>query len=487
MKKKFLTITACAAACLCVTASACGSPKDYGDYAPMENWVSGNYQYDEVIEKGFVNTETAPSSYFSLDKNTAAYSLVRSQINSGRSISPDSVRVEEMINYFDYSFPAPEDGDAMRATTYLSYCPWNSANKLMLVGLKTKEIRLDASAGNYVFLIDVSGSMSGDERIGMAKKSVELLLNNLGEGDVLSVVTYANGTNTVVDGMECTDGNKQKILDKVKSLRAYGGTNGAGGLELAYNTAEKHFITGGNNRVIMISDGDFNIGMSDKTDMKEYIQNNAQSGVYLSVLGVGMGNTRDDMLETLATCGNGNYAYLDNETEAKKVLTEDINGTLITVAKDAKAKVTFTDAVTKYRLIGYDTKALSQDEYENDKTDAGEIGSNLCVAALYEITLSDVSENDSYAEIEVSYKDATGEVTEDKKITASVNSQTAEGADLPFISCVAEFGLILRQSQYRANASVKNVLTRLENMTEYLNGDPYKAEFKQLVAKASKN
>lgn len=486
MKKKLLTLTACAAACLCVTFTACGSGKDYGN-APNgigypDGFLDGNYRYDDVIESGFESVASSPASYFSLDKNTATYSLVRRQIDMNAAIAPDSVRVEEMINYFDYSFPAPED-EAMRATAYVADCPWNADNKLMLVGLKTKEVRLDAANSNYVFLIDVSGSMSGDGRIGLAKKSVELLTDSLGDGDCLSIVTYANECVTVLDGVECTAAGKKKIRDAVSGLRAYGGTNGSGGLELAYRTARDHFITGGNNRVLLVSDGDFNIGLSNKGDIKEFIQDNAESGVYLSVLGVGMGNTRDDILQTLATCGNGNYAYLDNVTEAEKVLTKDVKGTLITVAKDAKAKVTFTDSVEKYRLIGYDTKLLSEDDYENENTDAGEIGSNLCVAALYEIELA-TDGSATYAEIEVSYKDVTGDQPANAKIGCTASSDGTAGEDLPFIGCVAEFGLLLRKSQYRGDASIYGVKERLDNMTDYLSADPYKAEFRQLVEKA---
>lgn len=472
MKKKIFAVAACAA-CLCVTATACvGTDDPHG--APF-----GNYRYDPVGVTGFQDAETAPVSTFSLDKNTATYSLVRSQINTGLDVAPDSVRIEEMINYFDYSFPAPEEGESVRVTAYLGDCPWNTNNKLLLAGLKTTEIKLEATHGNYVFLIDVSGSMDGETRLGLAKKSVELLLENLDGDDVLSVVTYADDTRTVVDSAACTDENKREISEAVSGLTAYGGTNGAGGLERAYDLAQKY--PRGNNRVLMISDGDFNVGMSDRSDMKEFIKNRAKDGTYLTVLGVGMGNTRDDMLETLATCGNGNYAYLDNETEAKKVLGGDIGGTLVTVAKDAKAKVTFTDAVEKYRLIGYDTKRLSEDDYNNGKTDAGEIGSNLCVAALYEIMLDEESENDVYAQIEVSYRDVTGESPVAATATASVTADTAEGEDLPFIACVAEFGLVLRQS----GGSVADILSRLAGMDGYLGGDPYKMEFRQLVAKTT--
>lgn len=498
MKKKvklLFTAAAATAAFACVF-GGCGAPGADSDYYPNTsdagyyaedsflNYSDDNYVYDEVIEQGFTSTAESSESYFSLDRNTAAYSLVRTQINNNSTISPTSVRIEEMINYFDYGFTAPE-GEAVGVSAYLGGCPWNEDNKLMLVGVKTEEIKIDSTNGNYVFLIDVSGSMSGSSRLGLAKTAFKLLAESLGGGDVLSIVTYANGVKTVLDGAECTEDNKTDINNAIDSLSSYGGTNGSGGLETAYSIAQKHYIEGGNNRVILISDGDFNVGMSSTDEMKEFIQTKAESGVYLSVLGVGMGNTRDDMLETLALCGNGNYAYLDNENEARKVLLEELDGTLVTVAKDAKAKVAFSENVLSYRLIGYDNKLLTEDEYNNDETDAGEIGSNLCVAALYEITLADEAEG-NLAEIEISYKDVSEDGTS-KKASCAVTTETASGEDLTFISCVAEFGLILRQSDYKGAATIANVLQRLESIADYISGDLYKQEFVTLVGKASES
>ncbi len=494
-KAKLLFSAVAASAALACVFGGCGAAGGEWDGSPSTgdayyegdsflDYSGDNYVYDEITEQGFTSTAESAESYFSLDANTAAYSLVRTQINNGYTISPSSVRIEEMINYFDYDFAAPEN-EAVGVSTYLGDCPWNGENMLMLVGVKTQEIKIEAANGNYVFLIDVSGSMSGSNRLGLAKTAFKLLAESLGEGDVLSIVTYANGVETVLDGAECTQNNMTYINSAIDSLSAYGGTNGSGGLERAYSVAQSHFIEGGNNRVILISDGDFNVGMSSTGEMKEFIQTKAESGVYLSVLGVGMGNTRDDMLQTLAICGNGNYAYLDNETEARKVLLEELDGTLVTVAKDAKAKVTFGENVVSYRLIGYDTKLLSEDEYENANTDAGEIGSNLCVAALYEINLAEEAEGE-LAEVEVSYKDAS-ENEESKKSSCGVTTETASGDDLTFISCVAEFGLILRQSEYKGTASLANVLQRLESLADYIESDIYKQEFVTLVGTASES
>lgn len=496
--KKLLKTTAVIALGVCTAAlSACSAAKDgeWGNWAPAPgtsvdgSWLEydtsdPNYQYESIKENGFNEVSKEPSSYFSLDRNTAGYSLVRRQIENGRQISTDSVRIEEMINYFSYSFPAPEE-KAVSVSGYLSDCPWNENSKLLLAGIKTSEYSLEDTNSNYVFLIDVSGSMSGDDRLGLAKYGLNKLVDSLGDNDVLSIVTYASGVKTVLDGGECTSANKENVKSQINKLKAGGATNGGDGLERAYNIAKKHYITGGNNRVIIISDGDFNVGATNLDYMKEFIQEKAESGVYLSVLGVGMGNTRDDMLETLARCGNGNYSYLDNKTEAEKVLVEELGGMLKTVAKDAKAGITFTENVIKYRLVGYDTKLISKDEFDNDETDTGEIGSNLCVSALYEITLKEEAEG-KLADIEVKYKDVRDEEFSDS-VSCEVTTLTPDSFDLSFISCVAEFGLILRNSAYKGMASIDEILTRLQALSAYTAGDIYKKEFVNLVGKASES
>lgn len=498
MKKKLLFgIAAITAACTALTAcSAAKNGADMGENfagatvpgAPSDMFPGWdidrpNYVYGDIIEQGFKTVENNPSSYFSLDRNTATYSIVRNQIERGLSVDPLSVRVEEMINYFNYDFAAPED-KAVGVCTYLADCPWNSDNKLMMVGLKTVETNLSAANSNYVFLLDVSGSMSGANRIGLAKTGVYELLKNLGENDSVSLVTYASGVNTVLEGVKCTTDGKSRIQSAVQKLTASGATSGGDGLERAYNLASKNFIQGGNNRVIIISDGDFNVGISSADALKEFIQDKAKNGVYLSVIGVGMGNMRDDMLETLATCGNGNYAYLDNETEAKKVFCDELGGTLKTVAKDAKAGVTFTQSVEKYRLIGYDTKIISEDDFNNENADTGEIGSNLSVVALYELVLADGADG-KLADVEVRYKDVTGEGEIPESVTAQANIDTPSSDDLLFASCVAEFGLILRQSEYKGAASYTSIIERLNGLRQYIADDVYKQEFVSLAGKAS--
>ena len=459
-----------------------------------ENDQNENYVYENIYEQGFTNVAAEESSYFSLDRNTANYSLVRAQLNSGSKIASKSVRVEELINYFSYGYPAPVSGEGFKATAYLSNCPWQADNRLLTVGMRTEEVVVEAEKNNYVFLIDVSGSMSsridgleGQTCLSLAKYGISKLVDGLGENDSVSVVTYASGVNTALAPTMATKSGKTKIMNAVNGLRAYGSTNASGGLELAYRNAAKNFTQNGNNRIVLISDGDFNVGITNERDLKEFIQEKANGGVYLSVLGVGMGNLRDDFMQTLALNGNGNYAYIDTPAEAEKVLCDELQGMLTVVAKDAKAKVEFNgDAVEKYRLIGYDMKRLTQEEYEDSKTDAGEIGSNLCVTAVYEITLKEGAEAGArIADVSVRYK--TPDTQEEREVNCGVFNWLTNSEDAAFISCVAEFGLVLRGSQYKGNATLKAVEALLADFPAYLEADAYKKEFKSLVAMAIKS
>ena len=496
MKKQITAfVCSCAAAALLCGCSGGMKFADSGLYPAGESYPlfsdGENYLYDTVVEQGFSDTETAPSSYFSLDRNTAGYSLVRTQLRQGVKISPESVRLEELVNYFDYDYPAPEAGEAVAVSAYLSDCPWNAEHKLMTVGIKTEEAVRTGDA-NYVLLVDVSGSMGGtlagtegQSRLDLVKYGANKLLDTLGAQDRVSIVTYASGVKTVLESTAATEENKPAIRNAINKLSSYGSTNGSDGLQRAYEQAEAHRAENGNNRIIILSDGDFNVGISNQDDLKEFIQEKAKSGIALSVVGVGMGNLRDDFMQTLALNGNGNYCYIDTPLEAQKVFVEEVAGTLYTVAKDAKAGVTFNaDAVSSYRLLGYDMKTMSEEDFNNTEKDAGEIGSNLCVTAMYEIELSDADTDAALAEAAVRYKNEAGE---DCEVTLTVTGQETATQDVQFAACVAEFALVLRASAYRGNASLENVLARLEGMSAYLAQDVYKSEFAELaaVAKAS--
>lgn len=502
MKKKGIAIVAVVMGLFFCT--ACGSadlpitPGYSPDMGLHFNEVQGdaaegsgdNYQYGSIVEQGETNVAQSPSSYFSLDRNTANYSLVRAQIRENLQIAPDSVRTEELYNYFSYDYPVPEKGEGMRVQATLSECPWNPSHRLMRVGLRSEERVLQAERNNYVFLIDVSGSMSANVAgteytcLGLVQYGMKTLLAGLSERDAVSIVTYASGTQVRLEPTLATENGKAEILKAIDSLTASGSTNGSGGIELAYEQAKKYYTQTGNNRVILASDGDFNVGVTNEAGLKQIAQK-AENGVYLSVLGVGLGNMRDDFMQTLALNGNGNYAYLDSEREAEKVLSKELNGTLVTVAKDAKAGVTFNaNNVERYRLVGYDSKILFEDDFNDEKKDAGEIGSNLAVTALYEIKLKEgVEENAVLASVAVRFQLA--QTGEKREVKATLNNTLSASDDDKFLACVAEFGLVLRNSKYKGTASLGSAIARLENMKEYLAADEYKAEFLELVKAAN--
>ena len=494
MKKKifaFLGIAVCAA----IPFAGCGAEGGWNK-SPQFSWEcsepAGNFQYDSIIEQTFYDTADEPSSYFSLDRNTASYSQVRAQINSGYKVANDSVRTEELVNYFTYDYPAPAAGEGMKISAYLTDCPWNEAHKLATFGIRTEERKLSEDAtNNYVFLLDVSGSMSarvqgldGMTCFDLVKYGIGVLVEGLSDNDRVAIVTYASGVNEALEPTLATDSGKSEIMKAVNKLESSGYTNGSGGINLAYEVANRYYAEGGNNRVILMTDGDFNVGISNQEQLKKLIQEQAKSNIYLTVLGVGMGNMNDSIMQTLALNGNGNYAYIDTPAEAEKALGSELNGMLVPVAKDAKAGVTFNaDTVKKYRLLGYDMKTMSQDDFNNSAKDAGEIGSNLCVTAMYEIELTaNAKAGDSLAEAEIRYKSV--ETSENLSKTAALNNTLAQNDDLVFASCVMEFGLVLRNSKYKGKATLSSALARLGDISAYVNRDTYKSEFKTLVAKA---
>lgn len=504
MKKRFVTIFGCVVLTLALFCGCSGPAKggeggmeapDAGSASELPWDTEGeNYEYDSIVEQGFCDVRETPSSYFSLDRNTAGYSFVRAQIRQNLPVAADSVRLEELVNYFDYDYPVPEQGEGIGVSAYLSHCPWNEEHKLMTVGIRTEEAAVGGDA-NYVLLVDVSGSMGssvygyeGMSRLELVKYGANKLVDGLGDRDRVSIVTYASGVKTVLESTAATKEGKTKIRNALSGLTSYGSTSGSDGLQRAYEQAEAHKAENGNNRVIMLTDGDFNVGIYDTEELTEFIQDKAKSGVSLSVVGVGLGNTRDDLMQTLALNGNGNYSYIDTQLEAEKVFTEELAGTLYTVAYDAKAGVTFNaDRVSSYRLLGYDMKLISEDDFNNPGKDAGEIGSNLCVTVMYELVpnASDTENTEGeLANIAVRYRDTT---QQNREATLAVMGEEPETEDTQFASCVAEFALVLRQSKYRGNASLENVITRLNNMESYLDGDVYKQEFKQIVSLAEKS
>lgn len=442
-----------------------------------------NYHYDGISENDFVSTAEETSSYFSLDRNTASYSLMRREINQGLTTNANSVRLEEYVNYFNYNYARPSGEDALALSGSVFDCPWNEENKLFTIGIAAEEISFASDIqNNIIFLIDISGSMFGEDRLGLIQQAFTMLLDNLGDNDYVSIVTYASNCRVALSGARGTE--KTKIANVLQDLSASGTTNGSGGIQLAYAEAEKYFIQGGNNRVILATDGDFNVGISDKNQLKNFISEKRQSGIFLTVLGVGMFNTNDSTMKTLAESGNGNYAYLDSVAEARKVLVEELNGTFNVVAKDAKAGVIFNpETVEKYRLIGYESKMLSQDEFYDENKDAGELGSGHTVTAVYEIKIKDNAAG-NIATVEIKYKHP--ESNENKNITETFTTYDYSAnpdEDCIFIGCVVEYGLLLRNSEFKGNADFENVISRLSQLS-CVREDPFKAEFLEIVKKA---
>lgn len=478
--------------------------QDFADEEKSEDEQNFNTEeYDVIEETGFKSPLSEPFSTFSADVDTASYSNIRRMINDNREVNKDAVRIEEMLNYFSYDYPAPEGNEPFSITTEISDCPWNDNTKLMMIGLQAE--KLDKSAlpqSNIVFLIDVSGSMDMPDKLPLVKSAFRLLSENLSSSDRISIVTYAGSDKIVLSG---ATGNEQlEIESALNSLFAGGGTAGADGIETAYELAEKYFIEGGNNRVILATDGDLNIGLSSEGDLKRLITQKRKSGIFLSVLGFGSDNLKNNKLETLADNGNGNYNYIDNIAEARKVLVSEMGGTLFTVAKDVKLQVEFNPATIKgYRLIGYENRRLATEDFNDDSKDAGEIGMGHSVTALYEIALdgseqevpqpttkyqsAENNNSSDLATLSVRYKepDSNNSNLLERVLTADDISESPSD-NLKFAECVTEFGMLLRDSDYKGTSSAENILAMLDEIPEFIN-DEYKTEFAELVGKWQKN
>ena len=458
--------------------------------------------YKEIKENSFVAVAQQPVTTFSADVDRAAYANVRRIIGYGQIPPKDAVRIEEMVNYFDYDYPAPEEGSVnpLRVSPELAPAPWNPNHLLLRIGLQAKKIDLaKAPPSNIVFLIDVSGSMDEENKLPLLKSSFKMLLGQLKPDDKIAIVTYANGTKVALPSTSVKD--KEKIIKVLDNLYASGGTSGGRGIQLAYEQAQKSFIKNGNNRIILATDGDFNIGINNTTDLEKFIEKQRESGIYMSVLGFGMGNYRDDMAETIADKGNGNYAYIDNITEAKKMLVNELSGTLFAVAKDVKLQLEFNPKYVKeYKLIGYENRMLANEDFTNDKKDAGEIGAGHTVTALYELVPSDgkVAQSLRYQSqelnekgkgnelgfLKIRYKDPkvkdakSVEITEPLVFNKKALKETS--TDYRFAASVAEFGILLRDNSNKANATYDQVIELAEGA---IGKDPegYRKEFVRLV------
>ena len=474
---------------------------DYLIFPAYEEYFNTE-EYNTITEGGYKSAVTDPLSTFSIDVDTASYANTRRMIEYGQDVNPDAVRIEEFINYFNYDYPQPTTSDPFSVTTELSDCPWNEEAKLLLVGLKAEDIDLDERPPlNLVFLIDVSGSMFSEDKLPLVQKSFSMLTENLTEDDRISIVTYAGEDKVVLKGTSGQD--KDRILEAINSLEAGGSTYGEAGINRAYELAEKYFIKNGNNRVILATDGDLNVGLSSEEELTELIEEKRESGVFLSVLGFGTGNIKDNRMEALADHGNGNYSYIDSELEAKKVLVEEMAGTLYTVAKDVKIQVEFNPQnVSGYRLIGYENRALANKDFADDTKDAGEIGAGHTVTALYELIMNDGTW--AVPEANLKYQQSTPTGNADELLTVSLRYKQPDGdtskllsvpvameqysakmpANMTFAAAAAEFGMVLRGSEYRGTASCQQILDLLEGYN--YSGDEYKTEFVYLVRTMNK-
>ncbi len=457
-------------------------------------------QYDRIVDNAFKDSMQNPLSTFSIDVDRAAYANVRRFLNGNQLPPPDAVRIEEMVNYFDYDYPQPTGDDPFVVSMDLSECPWNTEHQLALVGLQGVEIEMkDLPPNNLVFLLDVSGSMNSPGKLPLLKSAMRLLVDQLRPEDRVSIVVYAGAAGMVLE----PTAHKEKILEAINRLNAGGSTAGGAGIELAYKTAMDHFIEAGNNRVILATDGDFNVGVSSDGALTRMIEEKRESGVFLTVLGFGTGNYKDSKMEKLADKGNGNYAYIDDILEAKKVLVTEMGGTLVTIAKDVKVQIEFNPAVVKaYRLIGYENRVLAKEDFADDTKDAGELGAGHTVTALYELILADSGEKISVAG-DLKYQ-VTGLVESDELMTVKLRYKKPQGdtsklivrsvqvadyqslkpsENICFAGAVAEFGLLLRNSEYKGIANYGEVIRRAKN-SKGIDEEGYRAEFIRLVEKA---
>lgn len=462
-------------------------------------------RYDRIYENEFILTSQDPRSTFSIDVDTASYSNVRRFLNDGVLPPKDSVRIEELVNYFTYDYPNAKEGEPFSVNMEVAQSPWHKEYKLVRIAVKARDIDWNKRPKtNLVFLLDVSGSMNDQNKLPLLVRSMKMLTDNLGDNDKVSIVVYAGASGLVLDSTKGSD--KAKIKEALDKLNAGGSTNGGQGIELAYKLAEKNFIKAGVNRVILATDGDFNVGTTSEGDLTRLIEEKAKSGVFLTVLGFGMGNYNDSTMEKLADKGNGNYAYIDNFQESRKVLSEQLAGTMLTIAKDVKMQIEFNPLkVQAHRLVGYENRVLAHQDFKDDKKDAGDIGAGHTVTVLYEIVpkgakvdVPDVdplkyqktetdydSNSDELLTLKVRFKKPDGDTS--KLLEFPLKDADTEfkdaSKDFKFATAVATFGMLLRDSKQKGDITYDDIIEiARQGKGEDLRG--YKGEFIRLVEMA---
>ena len=468
----------------------------------MSHQERSNEAYERFAENRFKTAADEPLSTFSIDVDAASYSNMRRFVNQGQMPGKDAIRTEELINYFSYNYARPTGNDPVKISAEIGACPWNKQHRLFSIGIKAKEIAEEKlPASNLVFLIDVSGSMYGPTRLELVKSSLKLLINNLREKDRVAIVVYAGSAGEVLPS---TPGNdKQKIREALDKLTAGGSTAGGAGIQLAYDIAQKNFIKGGNNRIILCTDGDFNVGVSSNTGLESLIEGKRKTGVFLTVLGYGMGNYKDNRMQILAEKGNGNHAYIDNLQEANKVLVQEFGGTIHTVAKDVKLQLEFNPAqVQAYRLIGYESRLLNKEDFNDDTKDAGDMGVGHVVTALYEIIPVGVQSNFAGVDplkyqiaknekpfvntskelltVKLRYKEPDGDNSKKIELAVSDNKGNKNSSDFHFAASVAMFGQLLRDSDFKGDATYDKVISLAKTGIDN-DEKGYRREFIRLV------
>ncbi len=454
-------------------------------------------EYNSYDENDFLSVILNPLSTFAADVDTASYANIRRMISNSEIPDVGAVRIEEMINYFSYDYDKPQEGEPFAINTEMTKTPWNEDSYLLRIGVQAEEMPNQ----NLVFLLDVSGSMNSSDKLGLMKNAFTLLVENLTENDKISIVTYAGTDEVLIDGMD--GGNKAEILTAIELLSAGGSTAGSDGIITAYKIAEKHFIEDGNNRVILATDGDLNIGITSESELEDLIDDKKETGVFLSVLGFGTGNIKDNKMQTLAENGNGNYSYIDNIAEARKVLIDEMGSTLFTVAKDVKIQLEFhPDNVNSYRLIGYESRIMDAEDFSDDTKDGGELGSGHQMTALYEIVLPDspmaiktdlkyqenviTTDSEELLTISIRYKEPDEDESKLLSYTVKPSLISEEMSDdMKFTSAISEVGMLLIDSSYKGSSSYDSAIGLLEEI-DNLGDDDLKDEFLYLTKKLSK-
>ncbi len=479
------------------------------NYSPNYYYHSDNNSseaYGSFVENRFISPLTEALSTFSVDVDKASYTNFRRFVNQGQKPPQDAIRVEEFVNYFNYSYDQPTEADPVKVTTEIGTCPWVEQHRLVRIGVKAKEIAAEnLPASNFVFLIDVSGSMYGPTRLDLVKSSLNLLINNLREKDRVAIVVYAGSAGEVLPSTSGSD--KQKITEALDKLTAGGSTAGGAGIQLAYKIAKQNFVKDGNNRIILCTDGDFNVGVSSNQGLENLIEEERKSGVFLSILGYGMGNYKDEKMQILAQKGNGNAAYIDNLQEANRVLVKEFGGTLFTIAKDVKLQVEFNPAkVQAYRLVGYESRMLNKEDFNDDTKDAGEMGAGHTVTALYEVIPTGVKSNfagsvdnlkyqsvktdekkqvtltnsPELLTVKLRYKQPDGDKSVKMEVPLIDNGKNNVSSDLKFASAVAMFAQLLKNSNFKGDATYDKVLSLAKSSLDN-DDNGYRREFVRLA------